>query len=136
LDLLVKVFLWKNWFYSCQLPGERKVDLLRSLAEFSPFTTPQDSRQILPSIVQLLKVNISWVMAWSDGLLAVMLWQHQFCLLCSSLCCYLDVEHCELAKSRIFMWLTWLSLTLTYIFLMKWMLLRREDLSCKVWVVN
>jgi len=42
----------------CQLPGERKVDLLRSLAEFSPYTTPQDSRQMLPSIVQLLKVNL------------------------------------------------------------------------------
>ncbi|KAF7803355.1 apoptosis inhibitor 5-like protein API5 [Senna tora] len=38
-----------------QLPEERKVDLLKSLAEFSPYTTPQDSRQILPSIVQLLK---------------------------------------------------------------------------------
>ncbi|WJX44268.1 Apoptosis inhibitor 5 [Trifolium repens] len=43
-----------------QLPGERKVDLLRSLAEFSPFTTPQDSRQILPSIVQLLKKYMTW----------------------------------------------------------------------------
>ncbi|PNY06266.1 apoptosis inhibitor 5-like protein [Trifolium pratense] len=43
-----------------QLPGERKVDLLRSLAEFSPFTTPQDSRQMLPSIVQLLKKYMTW----------------------------------------------------------------------------
>ncbi|GAU14588.1 hypothetical protein TSUD_96520 [Trifolium subterraneum] len=42
------------------LPGERKVDLLRSLAEFSPFTTPQDSRQMLPSIVQLLKKYMTW----------------------------------------------------------------------------
>ncbi|KAF7803364.1 putative pre-mRNA-splicing factor ATP-dependent RNA helicase DEAH9 [Senna tora] len=38
-----------------KLTEERKVDLLKSLAEFSPYTTPQDSRQILPSIVQLLK---------------------------------------------------------------------------------
>ncbi|KAG4383897.1 hypothetical protein GLYMA_13G172200v4 [Glycine max] len=43
-----------------QLPGERKVDLLRSLAEFSPYTTPQDSRQMLPSIVQLLKKYMTW----------------------------------------------------------------------------
>ncbi|KAG5010680.1 hypothetical protein JHK87_019195 [Glycine soja] len=42
------------------LPGERKVDLLRSLAEFSPYTTPQDSRQMLPSIVQLLKKYMTW----------------------------------------------------------------------------
>lgn len=43
-----------------QLPGERKVDLLRSLAEFSPYTSPQDSRQMLPSIVQLLKKYMTW----------------------------------------------------------------------------
>ncbi|CAI8618304.1 unnamed protein product [Vicia faba] len=43
-----------------QLPGERKVDLLKNLAEFSPFTTPQDSRQMLPSIVQLLKKYMTW----------------------------------------------------------------------------
>ncbi|KVH97043.1 Apoptosis inhibitory 5 [Cynara cardunculus var. scolymus] len=38
-----------------QLPEERKVDLLKNLAESSPYSTPQDSRQILPSVVQLLK---------------------------------------------------------------------------------
>ncbi|KAK9267135.1 hypothetical protein L1049_009554 [Liquidambar formosana] len=38
-----------------QLPEERKLDLLKNLAESSPYTMPQDSRQILPSIVQLLK---------------------------------------------------------------------------------
>lgn len=38
-----------------KLPEERKLDLLKALAEVSPYTTPQDSRQILPSIVQLLK---------------------------------------------------------------------------------
>ncbi|GAA0160534.1 hypothetical protein LIER_17071 [Lithospermum erythrorhizon] len=37
------------------LPGERKVDLLKNLADSSPYTSPQDSRQILPSVVQLLK---------------------------------------------------------------------------------
>ncbi|GKC42068.1 apoptosis inhibitor 5-like protein API5 isoform X1, partial [Tanacetum coccineum] len=37
------------------LPEERKVDLLKNLAESSPYSTPQDSRQILPSLVQLLK---------------------------------------------------------------------------------
>lgn len=41
-----------------QLPEERKVDLLKDLAESSPYTTPQDSRQILPSVVQLLKASI------------------------------------------------------------------------------
>ncbi|KAF4393082.1 hypothetical protein F8388_012591 [Cannabis sativa] len=39
-----------------KLPEERKLDLLKALAEISPYTTPQDSRQILPSIVQLLKL--------------------------------------------------------------------------------
>ncbi|GAV87907.1 API5 domain-containing protein [Cephalotus follicularis] len=38
-----------------KLPEERKLDLLKALAEISPFTTPQDSRQILPSVVELLK---------------------------------------------------------------------------------
>ncbi|TYK13183.1 apoptosis inhibitor 5 [Cucumis melo var. makuwa] len=38
-----------------KLPEERKLDLLKALAEFSPYTTPQDSRQFLPSVVQLLK---------------------------------------------------------------------------------
>ncbi|KAJ4982351.1 hypothetical protein NE237_033188 [Protea cynaroides] len=38
-----------------QLPEERKLDLLKNLAESSPYTSPQDSRQLLPSIVQLLK---------------------------------------------------------------------------------
>lgn len=43
--------------YLCQLPEERKLDLLKALAEISPYTTPQDSRQILPNVVQLLKVH-------------------------------------------------------------------------------
>ncbi|XP_038883565.1 apoptosis inhibitor 5-like protein API5 [Benincasa hispida] len=38
-----------------KLPEERKLDLLKALAEFSPYTTPQDSRQFLPSVVHLLK---------------------------------------------------------------------------------
>ncbi|XP_021992801.1 apoptosis inhibitor 5-like protein API5 [Helianthus annuus] len=38
-----------------KLPEERKVDLLKNLAECSPYATPQDSRNILPSVVQLLK---------------------------------------------------------------------------------
>ncbi|KAK7832229.1 apoptosis inhibitor 5-like protein api5 [Quercus suber] len=38
-----------------KLPEERKLDLLKALAEISPYTTPQDSRQILPNVVQLLK---------------------------------------------------------------------------------
>jgi hypothetical protein len=42
------------------LPDERKLDLLKALAEISPFTLPQDSRQILPSVVQLLKVTFSF----------------------------------------------------------------------------
>ncbi|KAH9748935.1 Apoptosis inhibitory protein 5 (API5) [Citrus sinensis] len=37
------------------LPEERKLDLLKALAEISPYTTPQDSRQILPSVAVLLK---------------------------------------------------------------------------------
>ncbi|OVA14487.1 Apoptosis inhibitory 5 [Macleaya cordata] len=38
-----------------KLPEERKLDLLKNLAESSPYTSPQDSRQLLPSVVQLLK---------------------------------------------------------------------------------
>lgn len=30
--------------------------MLKALAEISPYTTPQDSRQILANVVQLLKV--------------------------------------------------------------------------------
>ncbi|WZZ39789.1 hypothetical protein YC2023_036048 [Brassica napus] len=39
-----------------QLPEERKLDLLKALADISPYTTAQEARQMLPSIVQLLKV--------------------------------------------------------------------------------
>ncbi|KAK9698000.1 hypothetical protein RND81_08G075900 [Saponaria officinalis] len=38
-----------------KLPEERKLDLLKNLAESSSYTTPQDARQVLPSMVQLLK---------------------------------------------------------------------------------
>ncbi|XP_020553847.1 apoptosis inhibitor 5-like protein API5 isoform X2 [Sesamum indicum] len=38
-----------------KLPEERKVDLLKNLAESSPYTSPQDSRQVLPAVVLLLK---------------------------------------------------------------------------------
>ncbi|KAL3503158.1 hypothetical protein ACH5RR_037607 [Cinchona calisaya] len=38
-----------------KLPEERKLDLLKTLAECSLYATPQDSRQFLPSVVQLLK---------------------------------------------------------------------------------
>ncbi|XP_010538200.1 PREDICTED: apoptosis inhibitor 5-like protein API5 isoform X2 [Tarenaya hassleriana] len=38
-----------------KLPEERKLDLLKALADISPYTTAQEARQILPSIVQLLK---------------------------------------------------------------------------------
>lgn len=38
-----------------KLPEERKLDLLKALADISPYTTSQESRQILPSMVQLLK---------------------------------------------------------------------------------
>ncbi|XP_068665157.1 apoptosis inhibitor 5-like protein API5 isoform X2 [Aristolochia californica] len=38
-----------------KLPEQRKLDLLKNLAESSPYTSPQDSRQLLPSVAQLLK---------------------------------------------------------------------------------
>ncbi|GFP78639.1 cytochrome p450 71a3 [Phtheirospermum japonicum] len=38
-----------------KLPEERKLDLLKNLAECSHYAKPQDSRQLLPSVVQLLK---------------------------------------------------------------------------------
>ncbi|KAG6641341.1 apoptosis inhibitor 5-like protein API5 isoform X2 [Carya illinoinensis] len=43
-----------------KLPEERKLDMLKALAEISPYTTPQDSRQILPNVVQLLKKYMPW----------------------------------------------------------------------------
>ncbi|KAG1330485.1 apoptosis inhibitor 5-like protein API5 [Cocos nucifera] len=38
-----------------EFPEERKLDLLKTIAGSSPYATAQDSRQLLPSIVQLLK---------------------------------------------------------------------------------
>ncbi|KAG0502492.1 hypothetical protein HPP92_002564 [Vanilla planifolia] len=38
-----------------KLPEERKLDFLKSLAGCSPYASAQDSRQLLPSIVELLK---------------------------------------------------------------------------------
>ncbi|KAH0911289.1 hypothetical protein HID58_034610 [Brassica napus] len=38
------------------LPAKRKLDLVRALAEISPHTTAQVARQMLPEIVQLLKL--------------------------------------------------------------------------------
>lgn len=43
-----------DYFY--QFPEERKIDLLKTLAGSSPYSSAQDSRQLLPSVVQLLKV--------------------------------------------------------------------------------
>lgn len=47
-----------------QLPEERKVDLLKNLAESSPYTAPQDSRLILPAVVQILKAS-SWTIFYT-----------------------------------------------------------------------
>ncbi|PRQ58750.1 putative proteasome, subunit alpha/beta, apoptosis inhibitory 5, armadillo-like helical [Rosa chinensis] len=38
-----------------KLPNERRLELLKALAEVAPFTTPEDSRHILPSVVQPVK---------------------------------------------------------------------------------
>lgn len=38
-----------------KLPEDKKLDLLKNLAESSPFVTAQDARHLLPSILQLLK---------------------------------------------------------------------------------
>jgi len=40
-----------------QIPEEKKLDLLKTIAASSPYAAAQDSRQLLPSIVQLLKVS-------------------------------------------------------------------------------
>ena len=55
--------IYSNNTFLCQLPEERKLDLLKNLAESSPYSAPQDSRQILPSVVQLLKVHIVMVLS-------------------------------------------------------------------------
>ncbi|ERN13987.1 hypothetical protein AMTRI_Chr01g111050 [Amborella trichopoda] len=39
-----------------KLPKERQYDLLKNLSESSPYTTPQDSRNLLPSVLNLLKI--------------------------------------------------------------------------------
>ncbi|CAK9137851.1 unnamed protein product, partial [Ilex paraguariensis] len=41
-----------------ELPEDRKLDLLKNLAECSHYVAPQDSRQLLPSVVQLLKKHM------------------------------------------------------------------------------
>ncbi|KAK8955014.1 hypothetical protein KSP39_PZI001857 [Platanthera zijinensis] len=41
-----------------KLPDERKLDFLKSVAESSPYAAAQDSRQLLPLIVQLLKIYL------------------------------------------------------------------------------
>ncbi|KAI8026100.1 Apoptosis inhibitor 5-like protein API5 [Camellia lanceoleosa] len=54
------------------LPEERKVYLLKNLAECSPYVTPQDSRQLLPFVVQLLKdvaVKVFSKQEYSDDLI-------------------------------------------------------------------
>jgi hypothetical protein len=38
-----------------KLPEDKQLDLLKNLAEGSPYTSAQDARQLLPSIMQLLK---------------------------------------------------------------------------------
>ncbi|KAL8159332.1 hypothetical protein V2J09_000869 [Rumex salicifolius] len=38
-----------------KIPKHQKLELLKNIAESSPFSSPQDARQILPSIIQLLK---------------------------------------------------------------------------------
>ncbi|CAD6244739.1 unnamed protein product [Miscanthus lutarioriparius] len=38
-----------------KIPEEKKLDLLKTIASSSPYVTAQDSRQLLPSVVQLLK---------------------------------------------------------------------------------
>ncbi|XP_062223438.1 apoptosis inhibitor 5-like protein API5 isoform X2 [Phragmites australis] len=38
-----------------KIPEEKKLDLLKTIAASSPYSAAQDSRQLLPSIVQLLK---------------------------------------------------------------------------------
>ncbi|KAL3508723.1 hypothetical protein ACH5RR_028124 [Cinchona calisaya] len=43
-----------------KLPEEQKLDLLKTLAESSLCATPSDSRQFLPSVVQLLKKYMVW----------------------------------------------------------------------------
>jgi hypothetical protein len=42
-----------------KLPEDKKLDLLKNLAESSPYTSAQDARNLLPSILQLLKVFCS-----------------------------------------------------------------------------
>ena len=49
--------IYENLICICQLPEERKVGLLKNLAECSPYTAPQDARLIFPSVIQLLKVS-------------------------------------------------------------------------------
>jgi hypothetical protein len=39
-----------------QLPEGKKLDLLKNLAESSPYTSAQDARQLIPSSLQVLKV--------------------------------------------------------------------------------
>lgn len=53
--------------YSFQFPEEKKIDLLKTVAGSSPYATAQDSRQLLPSIVQLLKVYVWYLVVWKSN---------------------------------------------------------------------
>lgn len=58
-EIYSKISAGKFFIYfwvGVQLPEDKKLDLLKNLAESSPYTSPQDARQLLPSILQLFKV--------------------------------------------------------------------------------
>ncbi|RWV97337.1 hypothetical protein GW17_00039874 [Ensete ventricosum] len=54
IDRLISCMCMALPFFA--LPEERKLDLLKNLAGSSPYAAAQDSRQLLPSIVTLLKI--------------------------------------------------------------------------------
>ena len=57
--VILPVSALSDLFFSfCQILEEKKLDLLKTVSASSPFAVAQDSRLLLPSVVQLLKVYL------------------------------------------------------------------------------
>ena len=69
-----------------QLSEEKKLDLLKNIAESSPHITAQDARHLLPSILQLLKVYMGCK-------------NHPSSILCMLLCCLLIISYMPKRKT-------------------------------------
>ena len=83
--LLYVRFYCTDWAL-LQLSEEKNLDLLKNIAESSPYITAQDARRLLPSILQLLKVYMGCK-------------NHPSSILCMLLCCLLIISYMPKRKT-------------------------------------